>query len=168
MNVCDILSSEKNAVHKIIELSKKDGLEHGFTLCKLPDGSLHPNYELHGTSMETYLPLCPLGSKEVGTIHTHPNGVPLPSELDILSSLEYDVDFSCVADEDKKVYCVVFNKDHERFAHFKENLLKLHNASAGATLRGNFIKASEIAEDIEYLMNKALEEGVFRFEVCEL
>ena len=167
MDVCSLLQSKKEAIQRIVELSEKDKAEHGITLCKLPDGSLYAIGEIYSDKEEALLPACPLGTESVGSVHTHPDSIPIPSELDILSSLEYDLDFTCVADDDK-LYCVVFNKDHESYPSFKEKLLRLHDESVGSIVRGNYVKSTEIAEEMYYLIEKAFEEGVFKFETCKL
>ena len=61
--------------------------EIGYALCQQPDGSYVNGPVAEGTPVSVNIPIrCPSGTKFVGLYHTHPGGVPYPSNTDIQSA----------------------------------------------------------------------------------
>ena len=79
--------------------------EIGFSLCKLPSGKLTHGPIATGTPISVGIPVqCPSGSALYGLFHTHPGGVPYPSQRDVKSQRLTGAKVSCIQ-SDKALKC---------------------------------------------------------------
>lgn len=79
--------------------------EIGFALCKLPSGKLTHGPIAQGTPISVGIPVqCPSGSSLYGLFHSHPGGVPYPSQQDVKSQRAASAKFSCI-DADGRIKC---------------------------------------------------------------
>ena len=69
--------------------------ERSYTVCKNGGYSRGPTRVGTRTNVEIIV-RCPLGSKPVAIFHTHPNGNPLPSALDLRTTRQLRVPYVCV------------------------------------------------------------------------
>jgi len=83
--------------------------EVGFALCRARDGRLVHGPVSVGTPTSVDITVsCPAGSELVGLFHTHPGGVPVPSEQDIRSALQVGAKVLCIdADGDLRCWRVL-------------------------------------------------------------
>ena len=79
--------------------------EIGFSLCKMPNGKLTHGPIATGTPVSVSIPVqCPSGSSLHGLFHSHPGGVPYPSQQDVKSQKLSGAAVSCI-DADGKIKC---------------------------------------------------------------
>ena len=84
--------------------------EIGFTLCRARNGKLVRGPMASGTPMNVDIPLkCPSDSQMVGLFHTHPGGVPYPSDIDLKSAARVGVSNLCI-DADGTLNCFRLRK----------------------------------------------------------
>jgi len=169
LDVCEFLSKHRNQLLKISEETLNDYKEHGASFCKFGEVEFIIG-EVDSSDESTSLQLCPPLSETIGVVHTHPqHSSILPSELDIASTLEYDLNFSCILDPtSNQAVCLIPNKSSSKYNYYKHQLLDYFDKAIGSSMRGNFEKASKYVEDFHKTLQKALDEGVVKLKVCKL
>lgn len=87
--------------------------EIGFAVCKTDDGRFVRGPVAEGTPLNVTIPLrCPPNSRIVGMVHTHPGGIPQPSEMDLAAAAKYNIANLCIAQpEDGVMNCFHRNND---------------------------------------------------------
>lgn len=71
--------------------------EIGASICKKPNGKFTFGPWAEGTPTSVNVPVaCPKGSAFAGIYHTHPGGVPLPSQTDLRSGIKVGADVLCI------------------------------------------------------------------------
>ena len=137
---CKLLTKYKPVVLELAEETLRDGLEHGLSFCVLENGETYGYREVLSLPFYTEIPLCTSG-KVIGAIHTHPAGDKSePSDLDIASTLEAGVDFSCILNPlTKEVKCIVPNKNHPKYQEYKELVVQAFT-NEDATMFSNLLK----------------------------
>ncbi len=89
--------------------TEEDGLEHGFTMCtslpktdigidlsKMTDKNTLMTNKCTGSTCEMQLPECSSSLNRIGSFHTHPRGVAVPSFADIANETLSEGLFSCI------------------------------------------------------------------------
>lgn len=72
--------------------------EIGFTVCRVPDGSLSHGPIAEGTPMSVNIDIeCPPGDRPEAIFHTHPGGVAFPSPTDIRNTRKVGLRHLCIA-----------------------------------------------------------------------
>jgi proteasome lid subunit RPN8/RPN11 len=72
------------------------GVEHAFTICER-GGRLARGSQASGDRYSVDLVIsCPHGYRALGIFHTHPGGVPIPSEMDLRSAVLHGLTHVCV------------------------------------------------------------------------
>lgn len=119
--------------------SKKNGLEHGFTICSSAEywGQMNsqntvPSEKCIGTeckitvTKEEVEKSCPLDKKDLAYFHTHPKGDSLPSFDDIISMHTLGHKFACIGSKTEircfsqdvpstRAYIGIHSKEYDRF-----------------------------------------------------
>lgn len=98
MRVCPDLSHLKEQVRELTRQTDATGREVAMQVCEI-EGDLVDGEMSHGSRTRVRVSTdCRAGNLR-GVIHTHPGGVPVPSEMDMQTAVMNDWDFVCVADE---------------------------------------------------------------------
>jgi len=144
-----IIDKIRDFIMDIRERSRIDGLEHGSTICLSPSGDILLTPELLSERDHGLLAPCPINTKQLGFVHTHPVGHYELSDVDITSGLIHDLEFVCVTTPDTdKVKCIVFNTEHPEFREFKDKYLTLYDKIMNYpnifSIRDAVIKISEL------------------------
>lgn len=81
-------------------------VEIGWPICVNGSGRVAPNVpQVSGTPMAVNVPItCPSGTRYRGITHSHPKGVPYPSDQDIKSAIASGGDILCIRN-DKEQKC---------------------------------------------------------------
>ena len=84
--------------------------EIGFALCRTTKGKLTHGPVAEGTPKNVGIPIkCPSGSTQVGLFHTHPKGIPFPSDLDVKAAVKHGIKNLCI-DADGKLNCFAIRR----------------------------------------------------------
>lgn len=71
--------------------------EVGNSICRTASGKIVLGPQAEGTPMSVNVPIhCPPGSKFEGIYHTHPDGVPIPSQQDLRSGRQVGASILCI------------------------------------------------------------------------
>ncbi len=108
-NVCPDLSHLREQVRDIVKQTDDTGKEVALQVCEI-DGDMVSGEVSQGNSRyRVRVNTDCLGGELRGVIHTHPGGVPIPSDIDIAAAARNEWDFVCVADQSGKslgCYCL--------------------------------------------------------------
>jgi len=111
---CDQFSQEdRDKMFNLIAMHKKTGKEHGIRLCEKDNKITLSDHcvgaKCHISPKKFAKAICPEGTKEIGSFHTHPKIGYLPSPLDIIVMLDEGEKLSCIGtdlypDEEKEKF----------------------------------------------------------------
>ena len=71
--------------------------EVGASICRMPNGKIVLGPKATGTPMSVKVPIqCPPSATFEGIIHTHPGGVPIPSQQDLKAGRQVGANVLCI------------------------------------------------------------------------
>ena len=101
---CDQFSKKDiDKMFDLIAMHKKTGKEHGVRLCekdnKITISDICVGAKCHISPKKFSKIACPEGTKEIGSFHTHPKVIYLPSPEDIVVMLNENEKLACIGTE---------------------------------------------------------------------